>query len=166
MDDNNSTTLSDTSALPSNGAARQTPLSSTATLFWKIFVPVFSTVIVTGFLLAMLLIPEEELYLPFPALWARLTIFVIWASWIWLMYRTLWRLYRIDADPAHVFVTNYWTTVRYPWSDIEKWTESRHLGRRIAHFHLRSPGRFGQKISFLPASHFNEFMEGVMSYKR
>lgn len=153
------THLTDTSVLPSNGAARQTPLSTTGTLFWRIFVPVFSTVLLSGFLAAFVLIPEEELYLSFPANWARLVIAVIWLLWIFLMYRTLWRLHRVDADAAHVYVTNYWTVARYPWSDVEKCTESRHLGRRIAHLHLRAPGRFGQKISFLPSSNYNTWME-------
>ena len=155
--------LADTSELSSNGAARPTPLSTTGTLFWRIFVPVFSTVLLTGFLAAFVLIPEEELYLSFPAVWARLVIAAIWLLWIFFMYRTLWRLHRIDADGAYVYVTNYWTVARYPWNDVEKFTESRHLGRRIAHLHLRAPGRFGQKISFLPSSNFNTWME-TMSY--
>ena len=154
----NTTDLPDTSTMPSNGASRPISLSTTGTLFWRIFVPVFSTVIITGFLIAMLAIPEEELYLPFKALWARIGIAVIWMLWIYFMYRTLWRLKRVDSDGAHLFVTDYWTTVRYPWTEVTQCSESTHLGRRIAHIHLKAPGRFGQKISFLPASHFKQWL--------
>lgn len=148
----------DTSALPSNGAARQTLLSSTATLFWRLFVPVFSTVVLTGFFAAFWLIPEDELYLPFPALWARLGITVLLLGWVYLMYRTLWRLRRVDADGAHVFVTDYWTTVRYPWADVTHVSQSKRMGRTLAHLHLKAAGRFGQKISFLPGSHYAQWM--------
>jgi|1048.fasta_scaffold02462_7 hypothetical protein len=150
--------LADTSVLPSNGATKQTPISSTSTLFWRIFIPVFSTVILTGFLLAFWLISEEDLYLSFPALYARLAITILWAAWIFFLYRTLWRLKRIDADSVHLFVTDYWTTVRYPWTDVEKYTETRRLGRTIGHFHLKAAGRFGKTISILPARHKKQWM--------
>jgi hypothetical protein len=133
-------------------------LSSTATLFWRIFAPVFSTVMLTGFLLAFWLIEEDELYLSFPAIWLRLGMTTAWLLWILLMYRTLWRLNRVDGNSSHFFVTDYWTTVRYPWSVIEKIEESHRLGRRIAHFHLRISGRFGTKISFLPSRHYDQWL--------
>jgi hypothetical protein len=129
-------------------------LSSTATLFWRVFIPIFVTVFLSGLLLTFVLIPEEELYLPFPILWGRLFLLTLWLGWLLLARKTLWRLKRVDASATHFFVTNYWLTVRYPWSDVEKLEEKRHLGRRIIHLHLRAPGRFGQKISFLPDGRF------------
>jgi len=125
-------------------------LSSNSTLFWRVFIPIFGTVFFTGLLLTFLLIPGEDLYLPFPILWGRVFIFVIWIGWFLLMRLTLWRFKRVDASNTHFFVTNYWITVRYPWSDVEKTEEKKRLGRRIVNIYLRAPGRFGQKISFLP----------------
>jgi hypothetical protein len=133
-------------------------LSSTATLFWRIFAPVFSTVLLTGLLLAFWLIDEDDLYLSYPALWLRIGITAAWLLWITLMYRTLWRLRRVDVNSTHFFVTDYWTTVRYPWSAVEKMGESKRLGRRVAHWHLRISGRFGTKISFLPANHYDRWL--------
>ena len=130
-------------------------LSSTATLFWRVFVPIFGTVFLSGLLLTFIFIPEEELYLPFPILWGRLFLLALWLGWLLLMRRTLWRLKRVDASATHFFVTNYWITVRYPWVDVEKVAEKRRLGRRIVNVHLRAPGRFGQKISFLPSGRFD-----------
>lgn len=156
---NDTTELSDTTALSQNGASRPTLLSSAATLFWRLFVPVFSTVILSSFSLIFWLMDGEDLYLPVPVLWVRIGLTLALIGWVWFLYRTLWRLKRVDADAAHVFVTDYWTTVRYPWSDVEGFSESTHLGRRIAHLHLRSTGRFGQKISFLPASTFKAWLE-------
>lgn len=134
-------------------------LSASATLFWRVFVPIFGTVFLSGLLLTFLLIPEEELYLPFPLLWGRVFVFAVWLAWILLMRRTLWRLKRIDADATHFFVTNYWITVRYPWTDVEKTEISKRLGRRIASIYLKAPGRFGQKISFLPGDRFEAWKQ-------
>jgi hypothetical protein len=145
----------DTSSLPQNGHPKQVILSSNSTLFWRVFVPIFSTVMLTGLLLAFWLIEEDELYLSFPAIWARLALLLLWAAWLLLLRRTLWRLKRVDADDTHLYVTNYWTTVRYPWHDVESYEEKKRLGRRVVNFLLRAPGRFGQKISFLPGSDFD-----------
>ncbi len=133
-------------------------LSSTATLFWRLFVPVFSTALLIVAFLAFWLIKEENLYLSFPAIWARLAVTLVLLGWIFFIYRTIWRIRRVDASATHLYVTDYWKAARYPWEDVEKYSESRHLGRRISHFHLRGAGMFGQKISFLPTADFEERM--------
>ena len=132
-------------------------LSSSFTLMWRIFVPIFGTVFLGGLLLTFLLIPEEDLYLSFPLLWAQGFTLILWLGWLFLMSRTLWRLKRVDANATHFFVTNYWTTVRYPWTDLEKMEEKTRLGRRIINLHLKAPGRFGQIISFLPSGRLVEW---------
>ncbi len=153
------TVVTDTAQLPGNGRSRQAQLSSNSTLFWRIFVPIFGSVFLLGFLGAFLFTAEEELYLPFPAVWARLVVATLLLGWVLLVRRTLWRLKRLDADDAFVYVTNYWTTVRYPWSDVLRFEEKRRLGRQIIDLYLRASGRFGQKISFLPGSHFFEWLK-------
>ncbi|HRI58242.1 MAG TPA: hypothetical protein PK228_00895 [Saprospiraceae bacterium] len=150
----------DTTTLPKNGHPKTVMLSTGTTLFWRIFVPVFVTVFLIGFLAAFWLTDEEELYLPFHVLWPRLLLLAVLAGWLWLMQRTLWRLKRVDADDIHIYVTNYWTTLRYPWHDVESIEEKTRLNRRIVNFRLRAPGRFGQVISFLPSSFFDEWMKG------
>ncbi|MDO8368213.1 MAG: hypothetical protein Q7T20_15545 [Saprospiraceae bacterium] len=150
-----------------NSAENTECISSNSTLFWRIFVPIFVTVFLGGLLLTFLFIPEEELYLPFPILWGQLFLFALWLGWLLLVRSTLWRLKRVDAGATHFFVTNYWTTVRYPWTDVEKIEEKKHLGRRIVTLCLRAPGRFGQRISFLPDGRFEEWKkenEGALPY--
>lgn len=165
--------MEDQNSLPAEADTQPQPaalatecLSSNATLFWRVFVPVFGTVFLSGFLFAFLLIPEEELYLTFPLLWGRLFLFVLWFGWLFFIRRTLWRLKRVDANATHFFVTNYWTAVRYPWGDLEKMEEKTRLGRRVVNLWLRAPGRFGQKISFLPGDRFEDWKkenEGVFA---
>lgn len=149
----------DTANLPKNGHSKLIMLSSNKTLFWRIFVPFFGTVFLTGLMLAFLLIDESDLYLPIPVLWARILVVVLWAAWLFFVLRTIWRLKRVDADDSHIYVTNYWVTVRYPWQDIERFEEKKRLGRRVVNFKLRAAGRFGDVISFLPGSSFEEWKE-------
>jgi hypothetical protein len=111
--------------------------------------------------LALLIIPSEDLYLPFPAWWIRLAMVTLLALWLYWVKSTLWRLKRIDASESHVYVTNYWYTVRYPWTDVDQITESRRMGRRLVHIHLKAPGRFGSVVSFLPAGNYDELIRNL-----
>ncbi len=149
----------DTSQLPTNGHSRQTQLSSNTTLILRVFLPVFGTVFFTGLLLALWLIDEEELYFPYSVWWPRTIIAVIWLGWLLLVRRVLWPLKRVDADDAYVYVTNYWTTVRYPWVDVARMQEKKHRGRKLIHLTLKGTGRFGQEIVFLPGSGYYEWMQ-------
>ena len=138
-----------------------TILSSTSTLFWRLFVPVFSTVMFLVAFLAFWLIKEEELYLSFPAIWARLAVSFLLIAWVFLLYSTIWKLRRVDASDTYLYVTDYWKTARYLWADVDAYSESRHLGRRIGHFHLKGAGIFGTKISFLPTLDLAEKLKTV-----
>lgn len=144
----------DTSSLPQNGRAKAINLSSNTTLFWRVFLPIFGTVLATALVAALLLTDREEMYLPFPVLWLQILVALFWLGWCYFVWRILWRLKRVDADDTHLYVTNYWTTVRYPWTDVARVETQRRWGRRIVHVHLRAAGRFGQRISFLPGSSY------------
>lgn len=133
-------------------------LSSNATLFWRVFIPVFGTVFLTGMLLAFWLLDEEALYLPYSLWWPRIALTAVWIGWLWGVRRTLWRLKRVDANDTHLFATNYWTTARYRWADVAAITESKRLGRTLMHIHLKAPGFFGPVVSFLPGSVAREWL--------
>ncbi|TNE63156.1 MAG: hypothetical protein EP344_04545 [Bacteroidetes bacterium] len=149
----------DTAGIPSNGHSRPANLSSSLTLFWRVFLPVFGTVFFTGMLLAFWLIDEADLYLSYPVWWPRTAIAVIWAVWLYFVWKKLWPLKRIDADDGHLYVTNYWVTVRYPWTDVEQLESGKWLGRNAVTLHLKGAGRFGQQILFFPGSHYQEWIK-------
>ncbi|MBK9335368.1 MAG: hypothetical protein IPM98_01790 [Lewinellaceae bacterium] len=149
----------DTARIPTNGHSRPANLSSSMTLFWRVFLPVFGTVFFTGLLVALWVTTEEDLYLSYPIWWLRTIVLTIWLVWLFFARTTLWPLKRVDADDAHLYVTNYWLTVRYPWTDVERMDETKKMGRRIAQLHLKAPGRFGQVIKFLPGSRYREWMQ-------
>lgn len=154
--ENQTPTVNDTSG---NTRTDSTNLSSNTTLIWRVFLPVFGSVFLSGLLLAFWLIDEEELYLPYSVWWPRTILAVFWLAWLYFVKHSLWPLKRIDADHTYLSVTNYWTTARYPWTDIERLEKRKLLGRQAFCFHLKAPGYFGQEIRFLPASHFFTWME-------
>jgi hypothetical protein len=138
---------------------RTANLSSNQTLIWRVFLPVFGTVFFSGLLLALWLISAEELYLPYSVWWPRISILVIWVAWLIFVKTRLWPLKRIDADAEYLWVTNYWTTVRYPWTEVLQLKEVKKWRYRLMELQLKAPGRFGQTISFMPGSNFQNWME-------
>jgi hypothetical protein len=132
-------------------------LSSNSTLYWRVFVPVFGTVFFLGLTVAMWFTDMDDFNFASTTFWGfRLFVTFLLLGWIFLMFRTLLKLKRVDASDKHIYVTDYWTTVRYPWSDVKETTEQIRLGKRIVTFHLTAKGRFGDKISFLPGSSFEK----------
>jgi hypothetical protein len=154
MEKEQSNTVENTTPEP----VRPVNLSSNLTLVWRVFLPVFGTVFFTGLLLAFWLIDEDDLYLNYTIWWPRLIILAIWLGWLFFVKTRLWLLKRIDADPEHLFVTNYWTTVRYPWADVEQLEITPKWRYRLAELRLKAPGRFGQTLVFLPGSGFENWM--------
>jgi hypothetical protein len=145
---------------PTNGHSKTEVISSNNTLFWRIFVPVFGTVFFTGLLVAFWVTNMDDFIFDATTFWGmRIFFTILWVFWLYLMYRTLLRLLRVDVSDTHIIVTNYWTTVKYPWSDVKEMTESKRLGRRIVTFHLQNAGRFGNRISFLPGSHYDDVIK-------
>ena len=145
----------DTTGLPANGAGRPVLLSSNTTLAWRVFVPIFGTVFLGGLAMAYLLTNADDLYVTLlPIFVVRALLILLWLGWLYFVWRTLWRLKRVDAADTHMYVSDYWVTVRYPWSDVEKVEEKKRLGRRVVNIHLKASGRFGQIISFLPGSKY------------
>jgi hypothetical protein len=152
------------SAPESNSGAlsRTSLLSSNYTLFWRVFFPIFSTVFLFGLMVAFYLTEENEMLFPLvPVIWARIGIVVVMLLWMFLLYRTLWRLKRVDADTQHLYVTNYWHTVRYPWIDVESLEVKNRLGRHVWQIVLKAPGRFGQTIYFFPSAQTAGFVEAL-----
>ena len=147
-----------TEAMPTNGHSQTLLLSSNSTLFWKMVVPVLFGVIIAGFMLTFLLTPANDISLSMMPVWvARMLSVLSFLIWVFLIARPLWRLKRIEVSETHLYASDYWTTVRYPWEDVEGWSESRLLGKRIVVMQLRARGRFGIKLPFLPSSQFKEW---------
>lgn len=131
---------------------RSVLLSSNSTLFWRIFIPVFVTVFLAGPVLVFWLTPAEDLYTSSPIWIIRGGLLLIFVGWLLLARWKILPLKRVERDAEYVYVSNYWITVRYPWSDIERTEETRWLGRKAVALWLKAPGRFGKRILFLAGS--------------
>lgn len=157
---NDSTPTTDTSTLPRNGASRSVVLSSNTTLIWRIFLPAFATVFLLGFLALFWIGTSPDEYGNPRILWRyRIISAAVFGLWLWVLYRFIWPLKRIEADDAFVYVCDYWHTVRYPWTDVVSMEQGRRMGFQIVRMQLASEGRFGNAIRFLPGGQFQRWLE-------
>lgn len=103
-----------------------------------------------------------------PFIWIGL-LFILGSgfAFIWLL---LWRIYRIDLDDRFLYISNYFKTYKYPFSDIESITDSDVLPGRVYCITLKAKGSFGKRIYFLPSQVlWQDFMEnhpGVLEVKK
>ena len=122
-------------------------ISSSLTLFFRLFLPIFWTVFFGAFTIALLLSPNLPAALD--TLYFRIGLIVFYISGLAFLYFTVLQLKRVEIDPDFVYVTNYLKTYRYPFHNIES-IEENHLGPiYLATIRFKEKGSFGKKIHFL-----------------
>jgi len=78
--------------------------------------------------------------------WIFLALFVLFAI---LIYRTILKLRRIDADEQYIYVSNYLRTIRIPYTQIDS-LQSKSLSiRLLGKINLSHKGYFGSSITFI-----------------
>ena len=123
-------------------------ISSNATLFLKIFIPTFWTVFFGAFTIAVLAV-DVSYFGPVPAIWMKIGLAAFLLLGVAFFYFTFLRLKRVELDEHFIYASNYLKTYRYPYHNVEKITE-RDLGLfHIVQIHLKVPGNFGKKLTFL-----------------
>lgn len=139
---------------------RSIVLSSNLTIVWRVFLPVFGTVFLAGFVAVFWFGISADEYAVSSSLWVwRFATLGVLALWLVALFRFLWPLKRVEADDYFVFISDYWHTLRYPWSDVEDLYEKKGLFRTLAYLELKAPGRFGQVIRFVPGRHFHAWLD-------
>ncbi|GIV31632.1 MAG: hypothetical protein KatS3mg029_0983 [Saprospiraceae bacterium] len=123
-------------------------LSSNWTLFFKVFLPTFWLVFFGSFTIGVLMLRTPS-FGSIPALTFKLGVSVFFVGGSALLYFTLMRLLRVDADGDHLYVSNYFKTYRYPFEDIETIREINLVLFHLVRIDLRGKGAFGRRISFL-----------------
>ncbi len=152
--------MTDTHSLPRNGNSRTVVLSSQLTIVWRVFLPVFGTVFLTGFVVLFWLGASTEDYGSTTVLWrSRVISLLLLVVWLFVLYRFLWPLKRVEADDAHVFVSDYWNTARYAWTDVAQLEDKKRFRLGYVRMHLKAPGRFGRVIRFIPGGHYKAWMK-------
>lgn len=123
-------------------------ISSNATLFFKIFLPTFWSAFIGMFTMAVLFSNVEQFPL-FNFFYFKLGLAGFFLAGFALLYFTVIQLKRVELDAGNIYASNYFKTYRYPFHNIEKITE-RDLGLfSLLKIHLKKPGKFGKKITFI-----------------
>ena len=123
-------------------------LSSSWTIFLRLFIPVFWMVFFGSFAAAIFIYRDEMgpvLGQPF-APWIFLACYL---SGIAFIYLTFWRLYRVDADDAFFYVTNYFKTYKYPFHQIVQIEEQALGSFPLLSLHFSRKFSFGKNIWFI-----------------
>lgn len=145
---------------------RMQQVSSNLTLTLRIFIPLFWSVFFG--LLAMsawVVTPEKGGALTRGDI--RIIVTAIFLTGIGMLYFTLWKLRRVEMDRDFVYATDYFKTVRNPWSNVEKMVPYQFLIFSIIYIHLKTPGRFGKRIVFLASrSRWKLFLEEYPEVER
>jgi len=134
-------------------------VSSQLTIFLRIALPTIwlTTVLSLTFLLAWIVRGKAQVFSN-PIVWIGL-ILVLGSGFVFIWY-VLWRFYRVDMDGRYVYISNYFKTFKYPYSDIESIRSSTVLPGRIFVIQLKSKGSFGKEIRFLASQKlWSDFLE-------
>jgi hypothetical protein len=123
-------------------------ISSNATLFLKIFLPTM-WVVFFGLFTLVVWVAGVFSFGGVSASAFKLGFTVFFLVGTALLYFTFWQLKRVELDDLYVYASNYFKTYRYPYHNIEKITERDATLFHLVHIHLKTPGRFGKKITFL-----------------
>ena len=122
-------------------------LSSSWTLILKIFLPVLYIAFFGTFVMVVWFtqkIPPSVSGNTF-----RISLTLILLVGLFLFYKTVFRLHRLDMDDTYIYVTNYWTNRRYLRTDIEAIASEKIPFFRLGRLKLKGEGFFGKEILFL-----------------
>lgn len=134
-------------------------VSTSLTLFLKIFIPVFWTVFFFAFTLAVWNL-DVDFFGNIPIQTFRIGMAVFLLLGVLFFYWSVLRLKRVEMDEDFIFVTNYFKNYKYPWHNIAEIKERDFLLFRTIHLILKEPGSFGKKITFVASRRkFNTFIK-------
>lgn len=139
-------------------------ISSSLTLFFRIFVPVFWIVFFGAFTIGLLV--TSQLPPVLDNVYFRVGLVIFYISGLAVLYFTLLRLKRVEIDPNFVYVTNYLKTYRYPFHNIESVRETNLYVFYLATIRFKEKGSFGKKIHFIESRvKFLNILDEIIDFK-
>ena len=139
-------------------------ISSSLTLFFRLFVPIFWTVFFGAFTIALLF--ASHLPAALDTVYFRVGIVVFYLLGLAFLYFTLLRLKRVEIDPDFVYVTDYLKNYRYPFHNISSIKEINLYLFYLCTIRFKEKGSFGKKIHFLESRiKFNNVLEDIVDLK-
>lgn len=139
-------------------------ISSSLTLFFRLFVPIFWLVFFGAFTLGVLVLSESSPL--FGNLYFKIGVVIFYLVGATFLYLTLLRLKRVEIDADFVYVTNYFKTYRYPFHNIASIHETNLIIFRLVSIRFLEKGSFGSKIYFLASRvKFQNALEEIVDLK-
>ncbi|MBR9919691.1 MAG: hypothetical protein GYB31_02565 [Bacteroidetes bacterium] len=123
-------------------------VSSNLTLFIKFFIPIFWIVFFGAFTLSIL-VSGNAYFGNIPAFLFKVGIALFYLLGIFLLWRFLMRLKRVEMDAEYIYATNYFKAYRYKWEDVDTLKEYNLGILRFFKVRLKASGSFGKAFSFL-----------------
>lgn len=121
-------------------------LSANSTLFFKVFLPVFF--IVFYGLFSVFLFMDEVSPIGKQS-WVPYSNLVFYLSIVFIFYKTVWPLVRVECGPDGFVVTNYRQTYKYTYDSIKTFGIARLFIWKIGLIEFHSKSKFGAHISFI-----------------
>ena|SRR5687768_11343836 len=134
-------------------------VSSQLTIFLRIALPtIWLTTILSLMVLLASAVRGKAQVFSNPVVW--LGFFFVLATGVSFIYFFLWHFYRVDMDERYVYVSDYFRTYKYSFSDIESIRPASWAPTRIFTIRLKSKGTFGRDIHFLASQKlWNDFID-------
>jgi hypothetical protein len=123
-------------------------LSSGWTLAIRIFFPTLWIAFFGSFLLAVWFSNSNTIG-AIPVNGLRIGVTLFFALFLFIFYKTIFRLKRVDADSEYVYITNYLKTVRYKHEFVKGIKLSKGILFNYATLELTGKATFGDRILFL-----------------
>ena len=123
-------------------------LSTSWTLALRIFLPTLWVAFFGTFFISVLFTDKSAIG-SYPVGSLRLGLGIFIAIFLYVFWKTLFKIKRVDADKDYVYVTNYFKNVRYLHADIEKIETTKGILFNYASLFLKGQGTFGNQIVFL-----------------
>ena len=123
-------------------------VSTNLTLFYRLFIPIFSLVFL-GALLIFLWLHPQAYYGNLRGDYLRYGATAVFAMLVLLLALTVWRLRRVEMNREWVYVTDFFRQARYPWAGVAGVRETPLGIFSVVHVDLAQAGTFGKSVTFL-----------------
>jgi hypothetical protein len=121
-------------------------LSSNSTIFFKIFIPVFFTVFY-GLFTIFLWLTSAPFLEEYP--WLRLSNTIFYLAVVFILYKSIWQLKRVEVDKHQIVITDYKNAYRYSWESLDSMIITNYWIFRIVHFFFKEKTSFGRSVPFI-----------------
>lgn len=122
-------------------------ISTSMTLFLRLFIPVFWIVFFGALTIGLLV--TSKLPVALDNLYFKVGIVVFYMAGLVFLYFTFLQLKRVEIDEDFVYVTDYIKTYRYPFHNIASIHELNLFIFQLCTIKFKEKGSFGRKIHFL-----------------